>query len=267
MLPIVPFINQKSAFTNYCEVFVLFLSGVQRRMKISIIAILFCFTFQLLVSTTVYAQQVNNTGIREYDSAEYAQIQQDFGRHKQIPAIYRNQILIALSHFPELKKTHIRIRVKHAYSPLKTTFSKGSAFTLFFSKKFIITISDSSIDLLSPILYKQLDFNAQVGVIGHELSHVADFSAKGFFGLVGMGLGFMSSRYIDQLEYKTDSICIAHGLGHYLLAWSQFVRNALHSKNYDGADNIKKPMNRERYMNPLTIIKRIEADPQYHVKP
>ncbi len=235
-------------------------------MKIFTIAILFCFILQLLIPASLSAQQADNTAIREYDSAGYAQIEHDFGEHKQIPAIYRKQILIALSHFPELKKTHIRIRVKHAYSPLKTTFTRGSPFTLFISRKFIITISDSSIDLLEPILYKNLDFNAQVGVIGHEISHITDFSSKGFFGLVIMGLGFMSSHHIDRLEYRTDSICIAHGLGYYLLAWSRFVRNALHSKNYDGADNIKKPMNHERYMNPPTIIKRIEADPQYHVK-
>jgi hypothetical protein len=109
-----------------------------------------------------------------------------------------------------------------------------------------------------------MDFNAQVGVLGHELSHVYDFSHQSLWSLLGSGIGHLSTSYIDRFEYRTDSICIAHGLGYQLLAWSRFIRLTLHTENYDGSDNIDMPvMNRERYMNPSTILKRIALDPRY----
>ena len=115
-----------------------------------------------------------------------------------------------------------------------------------------------------PILLKNMDFNAQVGVIGHELSHISDFISKNSFGLMRVGVGNLSQKFLDRFEYRTDSICIAHGLGYQLLSWSIFVRKALHYQNWDGADNIDKgPMVRERYMNPLTIKKRISNLPMY----
>ena len=115
-----------------------------------------------------------------------------------------------------------------------------------------------------PILLKNMDFNSQVGVIGHELSHISDFISKNSFGLMRVGVGNLSQKFLDRFEYRTDSICIAHGLGYQLLSWSIFVRKALHYQNWDGADNIDKgPMVRERYMNPLTIKRRISNLPMY----
>jgi hypothetical protein len=48
------------------------------------------------------------------------------------------------------------------------------------------------------------------------------------------------------------------------LGWSRYVRKALHTENYDGSDNINMPvMDRERYMNPETILKRMASIPTY----
>jgi hypothetical protein len=110
-----------------------------------------------------------------------------------------------------------------------------------------------------------MDFNAQVGIIGHELAHVADFKQRSLLSLIGSGIGHIfSARYIDRFEFRTDSICIAHGLGYQLFSWSNFIRNTMHTKNWQGADNINKmPMMRERYMNPSTIEKYIREMPVY----
>ena len=125
---------------------------------------------------------------------------------------------------------------------------------------YIITISDRSSAKLTPILFKQLSYEAQVGVLGHELSHVADFSGMKLSGLIRLGFGHLSRRYIDRFEYRTDSLCIEHGLGKYLLAWSIFVRKALHINDWQGADSINTPLTgRERYMNPATIERRMRA--------
>lgn len=179
------------------------------------------------------------------------------GNHKIIAARYQHQILLALSYFPELKDTRIKFRVKQTRTPLASRPSWASAFLPKKIRRYVITISDSSMKLLSPILLNKMDFNAQVGVLGHEISHVADFSSKHTLGLIRIAIGNFSSKFLDKFEFKTDSICVAHGLGYQLLSWSKFVRQKFHKKNYDGADNIEEPMQRERYMNPATIQHRI----------
>jgi len=74
----------------------------------------------------------------------------------------------------------------------------------------------------------------------------------------------VSTKYIDRFEFRTDSICIAHGLGYQLLAWSSFVRQKMHRKNWDGSDNVHQTMEKERYMNLSTIRKRIAENPIQH---
>jgi len=194
---------------------------------------------------------------------EYNQLEQAFGQHKIILPQFRQQILIALSYFPELKNISIEFRIKHTRTPLQTIPNTISIFKKSHARKYIITISDSTMGMLTPILLKNLNFNAQVGVLGHELSHVSDFNNKHTLGLLTTGIKHISSKWIDRFEYRTDSICIAHGLGYQLLEWSMAVRKAMNSPDYDGADNVEKPMLRERYMNPSTIIKRIELNPIY----
>ena len=194
----------------------------------------------------------------------YKRLDTCFGKNKIIPTLYRKQILVALSYFPELADAHIQFLIKHTNSPLASRPSWFGIFQKNKHRKYVITISDSSGSLLMPILLQQMEFNAQVGVLGHELSHVADFSRMHTFGLLRVGFGNLSTSFLDRFEFRTDSICIVHGLGYQLLAWSNFVRKAFHSPNWDGADSVDKPvMKRERYMNPGTIRKQIQSNAFY----
>jgi hypothetical protein len=117
--------------------------------------------------------------------------------------------------------------------------------------------------MLMPLLFKNLSFNAQIALVGHELAHVADFSAKTTLQIIKHAVCNVSARYIDRFEYNTDAICIAHGLGYQLLEWSSYVRMKMNTVNWDGPDYAHKPKKRERYMNPSTILKRINEDPLY----
>jgi len=208
-------------------------------------------------------QPVESFGPTSFTDAQYNQLEQTFGQHKSILPQFRQQILIALSYYPELKNIRLEFRTRHTRTPLQTIPATSSIFKKANTRKYIITISDSTMDMLTPMLLKNLDFNAQVGVLGHELGHVSDFDRKNTLGLLMTGAKHVSSKWIDRFEYSTDSICIAHGLGYQLLAWSMSVRKALNSSNYDGADNVEKPMMRERYMNPSTIRKKIAENPLY----
>jgi hypothetical protein len=199
-----------------------------------------------------------------YSQDDYSALKQLVGKHKKIPPEYEKQVLTALSYFPELINIQIDFRLKHTNTSFSTRPSFISVFKRSSRRKYIITISDSSEAILVPLQLKNLNYNAQIGVIGHELSHAADFTNKNSFGLLRVALGNLSNKFLDRFEFKTDSLCIAHGLGYQLLAWSSFIRTTMHYENWTGSVNIDKgPMLREKYMNPSTIIKKMEQSALY----
>jgi hypothetical protein len=199
-----------------------------------------------------------------YTPDEYSALKQRVGKNKKIPPEYEKQILIALSYFPELVNTKIEFRFKHTNTSFSTRPSIVSVLKRSSRRKYFVTISDSSKEKLVPLQLSNLDFNSQIGVLGHELSHAADFTKKNSFGLLRVAFGNLSTKFLDRFERYTDSLCIVHGLGYQLLAWSTFIRTTMHCENWTGSVNIDKgPMLREKYMNPSTIKKQIESNILY----
>ena len=67
---------------------------------------------------------------------------------------------------------------------------------------------------------------------------------------------------MDAFEYNTDKRSIQHGLGYQLLSWSEEVRSKLNLNQWGGAN--KPERKRERYMNPETIKKSMQAITEYN---
>ncbi|MEP7231183.1 MAG: hypothetical protein ABI691_13070 [Ginsengibacter sp.] len=224
-----------------------------------------CFLLCMLNTAVSFCQEpVKSFAPGMYTPDEYAALRKIIGKNKKIPAEYEKQILIALSYFPKLTDIQIVFRFKHTNTSFSTRPTILSVFRKSSRRKYIVTISDSSKQILVPLQLNNLDYNAQIGVMGHELTHAADFTNKKTFGLLQVAFGNLSNKYLDRLERKTDSLCIAHGLGYQLLAWSSFIRTTMHRENWTGSVNINKgPMLREKYMNPSTIINQIELEPLY----
>ena len=184
---------------------------------------------------------------------------EQFAVNKEIPVQYRKPILTALSFFPELKDVHIVFRIKQQHTPLTTKPDLKSVFKRKDHRTYVITISNKTVDTLDHLLFQNLRFEEQVGVMGHELSHVADFKTKSIVQSIGIGIGHLSKRYLDKMEYNTDRICIQHGLGKYLLAYSEHVRASMHVHTWRGADFVRhNDQKHERYMNPGTIEKYMD---------
>lgn len=236
-------------------------------MKIKKLSKWFCFSFSFctLISSSCFSQvPVKFFTPGMYTQDEYNWLKQRVGKNKKIPPEYEKQILIALSYFPELVNTEIEFRFKHTNTSFSTRPSIVSVLRRSSRRKYIITISDSSKERLVPLQLKNLDFNSQIGVLGHELTHAADFTNKNSLGLLRVAFGNLSNKFLGRFERYTDSLCIAHGLGYQLLAWSSFIRTTMHRENWTGSVNIDKgPMLIEKYMNPPTIKKQIENNLLY----
>ena len=202
--------------------------------------------FKILVPTSVILQL----------SVRANALDDSLRHNKEIPGEFERPILTALSYFPELRDTHIIFRIKKAYTPLTTKPNFTSVLKRKDHRTYIITISDETTDTLTRLLFQNLTFEEQVGVMGHELSHVVDFDSKNFPQSIGSGIGHISKKYVDKMEFNTDRICIMHGLGKYLEAYSVHVRQTMHVHNWRGVDFVnEKNETHERYMNPDTIEK------------
>jgi len=207
--------------------------------------------------------------VKNYDEASIDPetikiLRQDFGKQKKTIDAYEKQILIALSYFQELKAIHIKFRLKKRRTPLATRPTFFSMFRSAKKRTYIITISGKSTTYLDTITLKNLRFNAQIGVLGHELSHISDYITKGFGKMLALGKNeLFYPKLVDQVEYETDLSCINHGLGYQLLDWSINVRDNLNRTNWLGARNLDKNKNIERYMNPETIKAILKKHPLY----
>ncbi len=208
-----------------------------------------------------FAQKINKIFYK--DSVGIYCKQDALYSNKNIPFEFNDAIHMALQFYPELSKTNVKYKIRKSKSPLAARPTFWAVFRKTSKRKYIITISSYTNVKLTPILMKNLSFNSQVGVIGHELAHIDFYNSKSGIYFIGLALKHFSKRAIDKFEFNTDKRCIQHGLGFQLLNWSTEIREKLDLKQWGGSNSPKGK--RERYMNPITIINYMNTLPIYNI--
>lgn len=195
------------------------------------------------------------------NDADTSGYQLKFGKKKILPKGFEKQAIIALAYFPELENISVEFEIKKDLAALTTMPTIWSIFKRLENRTYVITISNETIKIFESILLKNLSYDAQIGVLGHELSHVSDFQHYGFWDFVVHAIKYTFSQpYGDKFEYQTDFICIKHGLGYQLKAWSE-AGQKLDVEAIKTEFNIKEW--NERYMYPKTIDSIISVYPLY----
>ena len=177
--------------------------------------------------------------------------------NKEVPEEITYQVALALLHYPELQNVPIIFRFAGQTPPLTSRPKLLHAFKKAGNRTYIVTISNKTKDSIAPILFKNLDTKAQIGVLGHELAHIADYEIMTSLELLALPLKLLSTRYVNRFELATDQSCIDHGLGDFLMHWSTTVREKLGVDQWKGyrqtfAGNRKKSSGK-RYMDPEMI--------------
>ena len=182
-----------------------------------------------------------------------------------MPVEFEKQILTALSYFPELRKTKITFTlVKGNSGVIETRPEWLSVFRNGKNRAYVVFIGDSSAKYSPPFKFRDSPVNGQVGIIGHELSHILYFSERNTFGLLKTGIAHVSTRYMDNFENKTDSICIERGFGYQLIDWNIYLRKAFGMADPEhGPDPFLGDTNRERYMTPDRIREVMKKSKAY----
>jgi hypothetical protein len=197
---------------------------------------------QTPVNNILFKQDGSNPALEFYKKEMFQNI--------VIPGEYEDACVLALSHYPEL----LNEKIEFVYS--KGTYSMAARpviSSMFGNRKhrkyriYINTVSKSK-----GLLLTDVGFNAQVGIIGHELAHILDYSQKSSFGILLDGIGYLFKSYRSKYEKKTDKTAIDRGLGWQLYDFSNCTQNHLNvPESY-------KTYKKKIYMCPQSILNYIE---------
>ena len=204
------------------------------------------FLVSIFLGTQAFSQGVNTASPAGMNKDSLKNI---YGNNKHFISGYELQSLIALSYYPELKETEIDFRPVDIESIAKTTITFFSIFNSA-EKHFIIYINSNK--NRTGLLLSDAPFAAQVGAIGHELAHVANFSKKSLAGMVWWGINYLSKKHRIKIERETDISTIAHGLGIELYSFVDFVLNS------SSANENYKKFKRLHYLSPAEIMEMVK---------
>lgn len=174
---------------------------------------------------------------------------------KTIPKNIKNEVELALMHFPELKDIPIEFKfkknIKKSVMQAQPTFTgvfnsrKNRSYKVLISEKFKITGEEfKTVDMPSEVL---------VGWIGHELGHIMDYQERSGFNLLGFGIKYvLFKEYVKKAERAADSFAVGRGMSDYILKTKRFI-----------LDNSEiNPTYKERikqyYLSPDEIMEMVE---------
>lgn len=200
---------------------------------------------------------------REYVESEqrprYTGLLREFGQGKQLPPGYELQTLLALSHYPELRDVEIRFIVDDVSIPLSSRPHWASMLRSAPNRTYLVVIDDTTEGNREALLLKNQPFNAQVGIIGHELAHTAYYLDRSFFGILADAACQLSDCRIN-FERETDKRLITYGLGWQRYDHATFVRMRLRSPSEEAST---MEGGGGAYMSPAEILSLIEQDKAY----
>jgi hypothetical protein len=188
------------------------------------------------------------------------ELKKAFSANKIIPAKYEAVILKALSCYPELKKIPIEFRLREAHPvPYGTTPVLTNVLMPHSKRKYIVSLLENASPPTEQALFKNLPEEAQLGVLGHELGHVLQFTELGVPSMIKRALGTNSSSEVRRLEREADISAIEHGLGFELYTHARYIRAipgyVEHRKDLD-----------INYLHPHEILESLPAEQHNEIR-
>lgn len=150
----------------------------------------------------------------------------EVGKNKTFLMQYRLASAIALMHYPELKDVKITFKTKELSSTMAAR-PKGLNFFRRKGKRHYVILINNYPSVKVPV--DSVSFNAKVGVIGHELAHIADYENKSSLKLIANGIGYVSKKFRAKFERATDQCTIDHGLGWQCYDFSYYIYHYKHT--------------------------------------
>ncbi|MFM1897674.1 MAG: hypothetical protein RLZZ385_2748 [Pseudomonadota bacterium] len=205
-------------------------------------------------------RQLPVTVVREYREVEqqatYEQLLDSYGSNKSLPPGYELQTLLALSHYPELRDIRIQFILADVGIPLASRPWWASMLNSARQRTYRVIIDTVRPEGRDALLLGQQPFNAQVGIIGHELAHTVYYLDRSFLGIAGDALCQLSSCRIE-FERATDRRLVDYGLGWQRYDHSVFLRREL------GRPDTGLETAGGAYLGPAELLSLMQENPAY----
>ncbi|MCH7816664.1 MAG: hypothetical protein IIC60_08870 [Proteobacteria bacterium] len=229
----------------------------QHRYLTSLYLVL-CFG-SLFAASNDQLEPVTREYIESEQQARFDFLFEQYGHNKSLPPGYELQALIALSHYPELIEVKIRFIVDDVAIPLSSRPHWTSMLRSAHDRTYQVIIDSELEGRRDVLLVKNQPFNAQIGIIGHELAHTVYYLKRSFFGIIGDAICQLGSCRIN-FERDTDRRLIEYGLGwqrydHALFVRRRFASNPEAAATTEGGGGA--------YMSPSELMKLIENHSAY----
>jgi len=148
------------------------------------------------------------------------------GDNKTLPEGFEVAAAIACSAFPQLKDVKIDMILTPGGAPMEATVAIRSLFGARKNRRYKILLNDAKDSFFDPILLRSLPFDAQVGVIAHELGHVVYYHELNLLEFGRWGLNYLrDDKFRAVHERSTDLMPVYYGLGSQIYQYAWFVRH------------------------------------------
>lgn len=189
------------------------------------------------------------------------------GTNKRVPDSLKLPFYVALSYYPELYKSKIKIEARILFTTMEARPGNTSIFRRASRRVYNIYINNRRGKTKGVNLAK-LNFNSRVGFFGHELAHLLSYQFKNSLQLVGMGAKYIFSRkYKRYVERETDMETIRRGLG---FALYESKKRILKDKSL-GTSRAYRRNARKNYMTDTEVLQSINqlgfSKIAYHISP
>ncbi|MFI3280338.1 MAG: hypothetical protein R3Y44_00045 [Rikenellaceae bacterium] len=176
-----------------------------------------------------------------------------YGNNKIFVDEFLEPTLIALSHYPELIDTKIEFKYKRGST---TMAARPKPTSMLCRRRYIVVINNK--EEFDGIYLHDTPFNAQIGIIGHELAHIADYQNHNLIGVVGILMRYSSGSRKPLFEKEIDRATIERGLGWQLHDWAKYSLS-----NESGSTKEYKEFKRKHYLSPEEITQHMELFGKY----
>lgn len=157
----------------------------------------------------------------------------------------------AISCYPELQGLKIRVKYKRITTSMAATPGVLSVIFRKPAKRTYFIYVNKNKESDRARLVATAPFNAQVGVFGHELAHILDYSQKSGWQVTRLGMRYLRKKNRGAIEHQTDSTAMAHGLDWQVYHYTYFVFNEA-----DISDKYRR-YKQEVYMSEEEMLGRI----------
>ncbi len=175
----------------------------------------------ILTNASIPAKAESITEKGDSTSLNVTELRKLYSFNKTIPQEFEKEILISLSHYPELSKTKIKFCYANIFTSMKAVPSLIFLFQKRENRTYRIVMNKKQCSGTN--IMQRAGSAAVIGVVGHELGHILDYSRHSNMSLLKLLISYIPKKGRIETEKRADKIAIDHNLGKQLLEFNNHI--------------------------------------------